>query len=283
MKNPPGFFRAKAATGMSDTLERKMNSPKTPVEEKISTFGTWFHNLHLPDGTQTAPDHPLGDFPRFKWKQIEPFIPKNLNGWKVLDIGCNAGFYSFELAKRGAEVLGIDVDERYLRQAEWAAGQFSLRNKVQFKIMHVYELANLAEKFDIILFLGIFYHLRYPLLALDIISNLFKKLLIFQTLTMPGDDVVEPAEDIGIFDRDIMLEPGFPKMAFIEKKLAGDYTNWWAPNHAAVEAMLRSCGMKVTARPAHEIYLCEFDFDNFNNNEMNAALNALNNHKGSND
>ena len=45
---------------------------------------------------QTAPDHFLGDFPRFKWLEIAPHIPEDLKGWRVLDIGCNAGFYSFE-------------------------------------------------------------------------------------------------------------------------------------------------------------------------------------------
>jgi tRNA (mo5U34)-methyltransferase len=41
--------------------------------------------------------------------------------------------------------------------------------------------------------------------------------------------------------------------------MAGDPTNWWAPNHACIEAMLRSCGLRVTARPAHEMYICEAD------------------------
>ena len=83
----------------------------------------WFHNLHLPDGRQTAPDHPLGDFPAFKWRQIAPHVPVHLAGRRALDIGCNAGFYSFELARRGAQVTAIDSDERYLAQARWAARQ----------------------------------------------------------------------------------------------------------------------------------------------------------------
>lgn len=48
---------------------------------------------------------------------------------------------------------------------------------------------------------------------------------------------------------------GWPKMAFIEKRLAGDPTNWWAPNHAAIAAMLRTTGLAVAAQPAHEIYV----------------------------
>jgi tRNA (mo5U34)-methyltransferase len=82
---------------------------------RIAELGPWFHNLHLPEGVQTAPAHFLGDFPRWKWREISQHIPEDLTGWTALDIGCNAGFYSFELARRGAQVTGIDLDEHYLR------------------------------------------------------------------------------------------------------------------------------------------------------------------------
>ena len=71
------------------------------LADDIAALGPWFHNLHLPDGTQTVPDHFLGDFPTFKWEQIRDYLPADLAGWTALDIGCNAGFYSFELARRG--------------------------------------------------------------------------------------------------------------------------------------------------------------------------------------
>src|SRR3546814_15655835 len=71
-------------------------------DDQVAALGPWFHNLHLPDGTETAPDHPLGDFPSFKWQQVARHLPEDLSGWTALDIGCNAGFYSFQLAKRGA-------------------------------------------------------------------------------------------------------------------------------------------------------------------------------------
>src|SRR3569833_2501857 len=85
-------------------------------ESKIRELQPWFHNLHLPNGQQTAPDNYIGDFPKFKWNDIKRHIPKDLEGLTALDFGCNAGFYSFELAKRGANVLGIDLDPHYLRQ-----------------------------------------------------------------------------------------------------------------------------------------------------------------------
>jgi tRNA (mo5U34)-methyltransferase len=233
------------------------NAVTPSLADEIAALGPWFHNLHLPDGTQTAPDHFLGDFPSFKWEQIRGHLPEDLSGWTALDIGCNAGFYSFELARRGALVTGIDHDPRYLRQAEWAVRHLGMEDRVRFRRMQVYDLAAVEEKYDLVLFMGVLYHLRYPLLGLDIVARRVGRRLIFQTLTMPGEDVSEPPADLSIHDRAAMEDPGWPKMAFIEHRLANDPTNWWAPNHAAVEAMLRSAGLTVVERPGHEIYVCE--------------------------
>jgi len=267
---------------MPGTLERTLQNPGTKAERKIAELGPWFHNLHLPDGTQTAPGHKLGDFPKFKWEAIARHLPADLSGWKVLDIGCNAGFYSFELARRGADVLGIDVDERYLKQAEWAKEIFNLQNKVQFKYMQIYELLKFKREFDLVLFMGVFYHLRYPLLALDIISNIFKKLLIFQTLTMPGDVFLLPPENLNIDERYLMLNDNWPKMAFIENRLEGDFTNWWALNNTCIEALMNSCGIKIIKKPAHEIYMCE-QIPTFNkimiNNELDFFYSLINEKK----
>lgn len=228
-------------------------------DNDIKELAPWFHNLHLPDGRQTAPNHPLGDFPSFKWQQIAPSIPQDLSGWEVLDVGCNAGYYTLELAKRGAKVLGIDVDPHYLKQAAWAARQYGLDQQIELQQMQVYDLARVDRKFDLIWYMGVLYHLRYPLLSLDILSQKLKGMMVFQTLTMPGTDKADIPGDLDINEREKMLEEGWPKMAFIENKLAGDVTNWWAPNATAIEAMMRSCGLKVTARPGHEIYICEQD------------------------
>jgi tRNA (mo5U34)-methyltransferase len=230
------------------------------LQRKIDALAPWFHNLHFPDGTQTVPSHVLGgDFPTFKWRQITPALPARLNGWRVLDVGCNAGFYTFELARRGASVVAMDVDPHYLAQARWAAGELGLRDKVEFRQMEVYDLARHEEQYDLVWFMGVFYHLRYPLLALDLLAQRTRKLLMFQTLTMPGDSVYEKTEDYPIEKRTPLLESGWPKMAFIEHRFAGDPTNWWLANHAGVEAMLRSSGLRVIARPGDEMYLCEPD------------------------
>jgi tRNA (mo5U34)-methyltransferase len=239
-----------AATNGKETAKRA---------RRIGALGPWFHNLHLPDGSETAPDHPLGDFPAFKWAQLAPHLPKRLHGWRALDIGCNAGFYSFALAERGAEVLGIDVDPHYLAQARWAAREYGLADRVTFRRMQIYDLARTRAPFDLVLFMGVFYHLRYPLLALDIVGELVRRVLVFQTLTMPGMEVIRNTQDREMMDRADLCRPGWPKAAFIEHRFAGDPTNWWFANHAGVEAMLRSSGFQIVGRPGHEIYLCRPD------------------------
>ena len=101
------------------TLQAPVPRPlfRRGVGREIAKLGPWFHNLHLPDGIETAPDHPLGDYPAYKWHELAPHLPENLSGWRALDIGCNAGFYTFELAKRGAQVTGLEIDSHYLEQA----------------------------------------------------------------------------------------------------------------------------------------------------------------------
>ena len=223
----------------------------------IQRLGPWFHNLHLPDGTQTAPDHRLGDFPSYKWEVLRPHLPERLDGWTALDLGCNAGFYSFELARRGARVTAIDLDEHYLQQARWAAREYGLQDAIDFRRMQVYDLARVEEQFDLVLFMGLFYHLRYPMLGLDLVASRTRRLLVFQTLTTPGLEVEPEIHDQPLDARESLTRPGWPRMAFIEHSFAGDPTNWWVPNHACVLAMLRSCGLSVSAHLGHEIYLCE--------------------------
>lgn len=233
------------------------SGPSLGLAQEADAFAPWFHNLHLPDGSQTAPGHPLGDFPNFKWQAIANHLPADLSGWTALDIGCNSGFYSIELARRGAQVTAIDKDPHFLRQASWAVKQFGMGEQITVKQAQVYDLARWTERFDLVLFLGVFYHLRYPVLGLDLVVEKVKRLMVFQTLTMPGRAEFETPDNLPMDDRGEMLRPGWPKMSFIEHELARDPTNWWAPNHAAIKAMLRTTGLKVTARPAHEIYVCE--------------------------
>jgi tRNA (mo5U34)-methyltransferase len=241
------------------------------VPGAIGELGPWFHNLHLPDGRETAPGHPLGDFPAFKWRQIEGCLPADLSGARALDVGCNAGFYSFQLAERGAEVLALDLDEHYLQQGRWAARHLDPGHRVEFRQGSVYDLVDVAGSFDVVLFMGVLYHLRHPLLALDVVAEKVGGALVLQTLTMPGDDPLAAPGDVEIDERGQLLRPGWPRAAFIEHKLAGDPTNWWAADVACVEAMLRSAGLRIAGRPAHEIWICECNEENDHARELRLA------------
>jgi tRNA (mo5U34)-methyltransferase len=228
---------------------------KERVQEEVVRLGPWFHNLNL-RGVQTAPDHFLGDYPALKWKTFETAIPSDLRGKSVLDIGCNAGFYAQEMKRRGAErVFGIDEDEHYLTQARFAAEVNGM--EIEFRQMSVYELAKLNESFDLVLFLGVLYHLRYPLLALDLIrQTVVRELIVIQSLLRGVSEVPPLAPDYPFSDVEIFQQPGFPVMHFIENKFAGDETNWWIPNNACLEAMLRCSGYRILNHPEQEVYVC---------------------------
>jgi len=225
------------------------------IQDNIEKLSPWFHNIHLPSGEQTAKNHFLGDFPSFKWEKIKYHLPKNLEGYKVLDIGCNAGFYSIELAKLGADVLAIDIDDHYLKQAKWIAKQFGLESKIQFKKMQIYDLAHAEEKYDLIWFMGVFYHLRYPLLALDILSRITDKYLVFQTYSLPGKEEMEIPENVEFDKREVLENSNWPKLAFIENNLARDPTNWWIANHQGILSLLKSSGFIVEKKLDEETYL----------------------------
>jgi tRNA (mo5U34)-methyltransferase len=205
---------------------------------------------------QTAPDHFLNDYPNVKWQRFQHAIPANLAGKSVLDIGCNAGFYSIAMKQRGAaRVLGIDNDDRYLDQARLAAEVKQV--EIEFRNLSVYDVAVLKERFDIVLFMGVMYHLRHPLLALDLIhDHVVADLLVFQSMQRGSPEVEPLRRDYDFFEQDHFDQPGYPKLHFIEHDYAGDSTNWWAPNAACSAAMLRSAGFEILEHPEEEVFVC---------------------------
>ena len=225
------------------------------IEKRVHELGDWFQNIDL-GGVPTAPNHFLGDYPNVKWKGFAHAIPADLTGKSVLDIGCNAGFYSLEMKRRGAaRVVGIDSDDAYLAQARFAAEVNG--SDIEFRKLDVYDVAKLGERFDLVLFMGVLYHLRHPLLALDkLYDHVVGSQLLFQSMLRGPATIAHVAEDYPFEEEDIFRRPDHPAMYFVEKRYAGDWTNWWIPNRAGVEAMLRSAGFAIEARAADEVYLC---------------------------
>jgi tRNA (mo5U34)-methyltransferase len=225
------------------------------LEAQVRALGPWFHNLEL-QGVHTAPEHFLGDFPSNFFAHFQGALPRDLTGKSVLDIGCNAGFYCFEMKRRGASrVVGIEHDPRYLEQARFASKVNRL--DVELRQLDVYDVAQLGERFDVVLFMGVLYHLRHPLLALDLLhQHVVEELLVFQTMQRGSDQVDALEPDYSFEESALFDSPGFPRMSFIEHKYAGDPTNWWVPNRACTEAMLRASGFAIEQLHAREVYLC---------------------------
>lgn len=237
------------------------------LKARVTALAPWFHNIDLGGGLHTAPEHFLGDYPRSKFAGFAHAVPADLTGRTVLDIGCNAGFYSVEMKRRGAaRVVGIDSDDRYLAQARVASEALGFGNGVEFRNLSVYDVAALGERFDLVIFMGVLYHLRHPLLALDLIREHAIRedggLMLFQTMQQGSDDVAEVPGDHpffvpGTWDKPAYFdEPGYPRMHFIEKRFAEDWTNWWAPNRAGSAAMLRAAGFAIESNPEPEVFLC---------------------------
>ncbi len=228
---------------------------RTELERRIAMLGPWFHNIRI-GGVETAPDHPLGDYPTVKWQRFAYAFDGLVANRSVLDIGCNAGFYSIEMKRLGASrVLGIDWDEGYLAQARFAAGNAGV--DIEFRRMSVYDVAVLRERFDVVLFMGVLYHLRHPLLALDLISeHVAGDVLIFQSMQRGSPDVAPLGCDYPFAERAIFGLDGYPRLHFVEQSYAGDPTNWWVPNRACAEAMLRSSGFDIEQHPEEEVYIC---------------------------
>lgn len=239
---------------VSDLPVSKWSSEE--IRSRVYELGHWFHNIDL-KGVKTAPDHFLGDYPSTKWSGFAEAIPADLRGKSVLDIGCNGGFYSIEMKRRGADrVLAIDFDERYLNQARFAAQVYDM--DIEFRNFSVYDLPQLKERFDVVLFMGVLYHLRHPLFVLDLLHDyVCSDLLIFQSMQRGSAEVAEVGEDYPFAETDIFDQPDYPKMHFVENRYSGDCTNWWIPNRACVEAMLRSSGFSILKHPEPEVYVCK--------------------------
>jgi len=232
---------------------------------RVAELGPWFHNMEL-DGVRTAPDHFLGDYPAFKFARFADALPADLTGKTVLDIGGNAGFYTMEMARRGAaHVVGIDSDPRYLDQARLAAEVLGFSDRIELRQLDVYDVGALGQSFDVVIFMGVLYHLRHPLLALDLIhAHAARDLMVFQTLQRGSSDVMDVPHDHPFYEAGTLRPPGYfdepayPKMHFIEHQYAHDWTNWWAPNRACTEAMLRASGFTIETAVEDEdgVYIC---------------------------
>jgi len=227
--------------------------------KQLPSLDPWHHTIDLGDGITTTKMQHSGYNPEERWKAIEPFIPKDLTGKTVLDLGCNSGYLSMKMKKRGASrVVAVDVKKRNIKQAEFISKWFDVELELVNEEAHVYCLTN-EERFDYVIFLGLFYHLKYGTLVLDRLAEMTKSKLFFQTVTLGSRlNNYEPIENYAENEKKkIVKSEDYPKLFFIENKFNNDLSNWWISNDAAVISLLRSAGLKIIARPSPQIHVCE--------------------------
>ena len=200
------------------------------VQSDIDKVPRWRHRIQLPGGIVTPGSQDTGV------TLTRMGLPDDLSGKRVLDVGCSDGFFSFECERRGADyVLGIDSFASPYQDSPTGheVAKKLLRSKVELREIDLFDL-NAAElgQFDLILFLGVFYHLRHPMLALEKLGDLCCGQLILET---------EMART-GVFSRQFGGR-GPSALEFYEHdEVNRDPTTWWAPTPTCMISMLRSCG-----------------------------------------
>jgi tRNA (mo5U34)-methyltransferase len=220
----------------------------------LSRLGPWYHNVEFAKGVLSHPTNP--DYPMARWRVLNEVVPRDLQGKSVLDIGCNSGFFSFEMKRRNAgRVVGVDIMHYLLAQSRFGSHWFDL--PMDLRECGAYDVDRLEEQFDIVVFVGVLYHLKHPLYALEKIAALCKETMYFQSVVR-GDSSEDffPADDYPITENDIFRKPNFPKLYFLEKSFNGDESNWWFATHSCLKAMLRTVGFRKIENTSHpEIFV----------------------------
>ena len=220
-----------------EALVASLNTPA----EALASLGreAWFHTFQLSDGTVVEGGKSL-DVLNAEYKAV--FEPLQIQGRSVLDIGAWNGAFSFEAKRLGAaRVLAVDT-------YTWASPQFRGLERflyvrkdkslnIEYRLLDIHETSNeTVGQFDIVLFLGVFYHLQNPLSALMNVAEITRSWLVLEMH----------------LDLDYLSYPGM--RYYPGRELADDPTNWWGPNQKCVEALLLSAGFADVHFSPHPVY-----------------------------
>ncbi len=222
-------------------LRRRMDAAE--IRALVAEHGRWWHEIELAPGIVTPGD----DSNRMKLPILDALgLPGDLRGMRALDVGCSDGYFSFELEKRGAGVVAIDfVPETY---SGFATARKILDSKVEYRMENVYNLSpETFGEFDVILFLGVLYHLRKPLAALDALRSVMKPggqlfvgtMLIDEFFLLP-DGTATTLDAVNPVLKSVPLWQAYPG-----DSLNGDFTNCFAPNRRALEVALEEAQFRV--------------------------------------
>jgi tRNA (mo5U34)-methyltransferase len=223
--------------------EAPVGKKKMPAEEvraEISKVEHWYHRIEVAPGIVTPGTNNSDAVLRAM------DVPDRLDGKRVLDVGARDGYFSFVAEDRGAEVLAIDAVAPDLTGFSTAA-KF-MESSVEYRTMNVYDVSpEEVGTFDVIFFLGVLYHLRDPILVLDRLWS----------VANPGATIWVESHTIdrGFVDLEsknfvslLALAPEIKEVPiaqfYPEDLLSGDRSNWWGPNQACLEEMVKAAGFE---------------------------------------
>lgn len=203
------------------------------IDRRIQELGReeeWFHCIDLGNGILTKPE-PIPHMQNL-WNHIARNLPPDLSGMTVLDIGCNAGFFSVSAKRLGADhVVGIDMSPGFLKQARFVSDVLDL--DLELHRMSVYELSKLDKKFDVVFCLGLIYHVADPVKAAESIMGVTKRLAVVESALMGAGCPERPLWEL--------VFPGYASDAAQEGER---HYNWWFPNMAGMVKLFQGIGFK---------------------------------------
>jgi tRNA (mo5U34)-methyltransferase len=213
-------------------------------EALVSSRSDWWHAIDFGDGI-ISPGSCGVAYQQFLWQSLE--LPDRMDGMRVLDVGTYDGFFAFECERRGADVVAIDVHPEDARC--FALAKRLLNSKIPYHQMSVYDLQEdvLGGPFDLVLCLGVYYHLRHLFLALDSLWRITRTELRLETHVIDNFFVLSDGTITTLTDVDPRLAtvPIYRFYRFNEASPA-DYSNWFGGNVAAVSESLASAGFIPT-------------------------------------
>lgn len=246
--------RRRKSSALSDQALWVTEPPCAPGRDELLAFvqaqSFWYHRIYLGQGVYSMP---APAYHEQVWQRFGPALPDDLHGASVLDVGSNAGFFSLQLKLRGAgRVLGIELIDLYLKQADTIKKWWG-KDDIEYRPGDAHDLDRLDEKFDLIVFAGILYHLKNPLYVLEQIGRLCQDAVLVETECIPADKRNRVIARSGPRGKTALrpMTNGF--MKFVEAdELDGDGSNWWLPDAECVMGMLRVAGFKHFSVPVYQ-------------------------------
>lgn len=222
---------------------------KDEVISKVNSVG-WYHRYEIVPGVFTPGTIDVHPRNALDWLGI----PRDLSGCCALDIGAVDGSYTFEMERRGAKVTAIDIQDP--SNTGFNVSREILGSKAEFIHDSVYRLSSLiGEKgaFDIVLYLGVFYHLKNPVAVFEEINQVIKA---DGRLHFEGEVIHNylPNPD-GTTNTDIdvkaIANSSMPLSVFYSGLYKGDFSCWYVPNVPCLRGWLESAGFEMLE---HEIF-----------------------------